>query len=101
MESERKVDEDNIQKFLAENRDRNTTEYLEMEVSDGEEMVGIIRKTVAKFNLVIVGRREGILKSEMMFGMSEWNEFPELGVFGDMLASMDFDCNISTLVVQQ
>lgn len=101
MESERKVDEETIQKFLTENKDRDTTEYMEMEVSDGEEMVGIIRKTVAKFNLVLVGRREGVLKSEMMLGMSEWNEFPELGVFGDMLASTDSDCHVSTLVVQQ
>jgi hypothetical protein len=34
-------------------------------------------------------------------GLTEWNEFPELGFLGDVLASSDSQCQVSVLVVQQ
>jgi hypothetical protein len=37
----------------------------------------------------------------MFMGLTEWNEFPELGFLGDVLASSDSQCHVSVLVVQQ
>ncbi|KAJ6432447.1 hypothetical protein OIU84_019646 [Salix udensis] len=40
-------------------------------------------------------------KSPLFTGLEEWNECPELGVIGDMLASPDFECAASVLVIHQ
>lgn len=49
-------------------------------------------------DLCIVGRYHEP-DSEILAGINEWSEFPELGIIGDMLATPDFQ--FSVLVVQQ
>ncbi|PPR89892.1 hypothetical protein GOBAR_AA30797 [Gossypium barbadense] len=58
-------------------------------------------KTVADdYDLIIVSRRYGVESIQSM-GLSEWSEFPELGIVRDLFASTDIDSRVSVLVVQQ
>ncbi|XP_023550239.1 cation/H(+) antiporter 4-like [Cucurbita pepo subsp. pepo] len=74
--------------------------YVEMQADEGSNTAAIIRSIGDSYDLVIVGRRGGV-ESPQTSGLMEWNEFPELGIIGDMLASADFHCKASTLVIQQ
>lgn len=75
--------------------------YIEKEVNDdGPETTVIIRSMVNEFDLILVGRRYN-LESQQTSGLKEWSEFPELGIPGDLLASVEFSGRCSTLVVQQ
>ncbi|KAK9229019.1 hypothetical protein WN944_021976 [Citrus x changshan-huyou] len=75
--------------------------YIEKEVNDdGPETTVIIRSMVNEFDLILVGRRYN-LESQQTSGLKEWSEFPELGILGDLLASVEFSGRCSTLVVQQ
>ncbi|KAL4385683.1 hypothetical protein GQ457_15G028140 [Hibiscus cannabinus] len=72
-----------------------------VEVSNhGIQTSNIVRTLAADYDLIIVGRRHGVDSVQTM-GLSDWSEFPELGVIGDLLASPDLDGSISILVVQQ
>ncbi|KAK8615337.1 hypothetical protein V6N13_069112 [Hibiscus sabdariffa] len=72
-----------------------------VEVSNhGIQTSKIVRTLAADYDLIIVGRRHGVDSVQTM-GLSDWSEFPELGVIGDLLASPDLDGSISILVVQQ
>uniref|UniRef100_A0A0E0RCR6 Uncharacterized protein n=1 Tax=Oryza rufipogon TaxID=4529 RepID=A0A0E0RCR6_ORYRU len=82
--------------------------YVEKTVEDGEGTASVVRAMSDKFDLLVVGRREGggdgaegSSAAALTSGLSEWSEFPELGVLGDMLASADFAAKVSILVVQQ
>ncbi|GAV58661.1 Usp domain-containing protein/Na_H_Exchanger domain-containing protein [Cephalotus follicularis] len=70
--------------------------------SDSVEMVSVIRSLSLEdnYDLILVGRHHGST-SRLFIGLTEWNEFPELGYIGDMLVSSDSDCKVSVLVVQQ
>ncbi|KAK1577700.1 hypothetical protein Q3G72_024055 [Acer saccharum] len=74
--------------------------YMHKEVADGHETAMIIRSLVNNFNLIIVGRRDK-LESQQTSGLIEWSEFPELGVLGDLFASVDYSGRCSVFVVQQ
>uniref|UniRef100_A0A0E0J5Z4 Uncharacterized protein n=1 Tax=Oryza nivara TaxID=4536 RepID=A0A0E0J5Z4_ORYNI len=82
--------------------------YVEKTVEDGEGTASVVRAMSDKFDLLVVGRREGggdgaegSSAAALTSGLSEWSECPELGVLGDMLASADFAAKVSILVVQQ
>ncbi|KAI9159787.1 hypothetical protein LWI28_001913 [Acer negundo] len=74
--------------------------YMHKEVADGHETTMIIRSMVNNFKLIIVGRRDK-LESQQTSGLIGWSEFPELGVLGDLFASVDYSGRCSVLVVQQ
>ncbi|URD74978.1 hypothetical protein MUK42_09124 [Musa troglodytarum] len=97
---EERIDDRVLMHFQRERVDGKRVVYREEVVKDGEATVAVIRKTSHQFSLLIVGRRQGE-ESPVTAGMSMWNEYPELGVIGDMLASTDFGGQASTLVVQQ
>ncbi|PON96880.1 DNA-directed DNA polymerase [Trema orientale] len=70
-------------------------------VSDGSEMAMIISSLVDEYDLIIAGRSHSI-GSHQISGLDlGWTKFPELGVVGDMLASMDIYGRASALVIQQ
>jgi hypothetical protein len=99
-----KIDEEMIDEFVKDSVDDHRVVYREELVSSGEELVGVIRETNSLFSLLIVGKRETQNQSKepsLMAGLSEWSEHPELGIIGDLLASTDFGCMVSTLVIQQ
>ncbi|CAH9059902.1 unnamed protein product [Cuscuta epithymum] len=74
--------------------------YREERVTDGAESALIIHAMESVFDLIMVGRRH---KDDMpqLSGLTEWNDFPELGPIGDMLAAADISSPVSVLVVQQ
>ncbi|KAJ7982296.1 Cation/H(+) antiporter like [Quillaja saponaria] len=73
--------------------------YREMAAESGPQ-TNILRAMVDAYDYIIVGRRHGI-NSPHTIGLTEWTEFSELGVIGDLLASSDFKGRASILVVQQ
>lgn len=75
--------------------------FLEEMSEDGPQTALRLRKMVNEFDLMIVGRRKGLESSPQISGLSEWNEFPELGVLGDLIASLDINTRTSVLVIQQ
>ncbi|GAV75025.1 Na_H_Exchanger domain-containing protein [Cephalotus follicularis] len=74
--------------------------YVEKHVNDGAETVAALRDVGDMYSLFIVGKG-GRGYSPITIGMSDWEECPELGAIGDLLASTDFDVNGSLLVIQQ
>ncbi|TQD78800.1 hypothetical protein C1H46_035644 [Malus baccata] len=74
--------------------------YKEERVKDSVDMINVIRSMQNFYDLIVVGRRHDC-DSPLFMGLKEWNEFPELGFIGDMLASSDSNCEVSVLVVQQ
>ncbi|XP_077220708.1 cation/H(+) antiporter 15-like isoform X2 [Tasmannia lanceolata] len=92
-------------KLLEEFRYRNAANervvYREEVVQDGPEMVTVMRSMGNGYDLMMTGRKQSS-KSELLNGLSEFSESPELGVVGDILASPDFlGGMVSVLVVQQ
>lgn len=76
--------------------------FIEKFVSSGDQTVEALREIgeTMDFSLLIVGKgSQG--RSEMTTGLSDWEECPELGTVGDLLASADFDLKCSILVIQQ
>ncbi|KAK9002607.1 hypothetical protein V6N11_025277 [Hibiscus sabdariffa] len=74
--------------------------YKQVISNNGKQTANIIRSITDDYDLVIVGRRCGV-DSVQTAGLSEWSEYPELGVIGDLLTSMVLDSRVSVLVVQQ
>ncbi|MBA0609822.1 hypothetical protein Godav_010757 [Gossypium davidsonii] len=74
--------------------------YVEEVSNCGAQTIKLIRSIANGYDLMIVGRRYGV-ESILLTGLSEWSEFPDLGVVGDLFASMDLDSRVSVLVVQQ
>ncbi|CAK7344684.1 unnamed protein product [Dovyalis caffra] len=74
--------------------------YMEERVSDGLETSRKIRSLLAKFDLFIVGRRKYMVTPQTA-GLDDMIDYPELGVIGSLLASMDTTERYSVLVVQQ
>ena len=74
--------------------------YIEKQVESGEETTKVLREMADLYSLFIVGKG-GRGHSPLTTGMSDWEECPELGTVGDLLASSDFDVSGSVLVVQQ
>ncbi|KAK1312359.1 Cation/H(+) antiporter 15 [Acorus calamus] len=103
---EARIDAETLAEFRLAHDDNERVEYTEAEVRDGEATLAAMRAMGEKglvFDLVMVGRRRG-QESTPTAGLSVWSEYPELGVFGDALASVDFGRSgivSSILVVQQ
>ena len=99
-------DEEVLHQFWTRHRDNDRVVYVEKTVEDAEGTASVVRSMSEKFDLLIVGRRGGDDKdlegsAALTSGLSDWSEFPELGVLGDMLASAEFASRVSILVIQQ
>ncbi|KAL6340449.1 hypothetical protein AAG906_006113 [Vitis piasezkii] len=97
---ENENEEDNA--FLANFYNRYVTSgrvgYVEKYVDNGEQTVNALRQMGDMYSLFIVGKG-GRGQCPITIGMSDWEECPELGTVGDLLASADFDGSV--LVIQQ
>lgn len=62
--------------------------------------VAEIKSMENNYELAMVGKNHDNL-SPIRSGLAFWNEFRELGMIGDVLASADFMGNTTILVVQQ
>ncbi|KAK4479969.1 hypothetical protein RD792_013023 [Penstemon davidsonii] len=74
--------------------------YVEKHVENGSETASALRDMADMYSMFIVGKG-GRGNSALTTGMSDWEECPELGKVGDLLASSDFDLSGSVLVIQQ
>lgn len=74
--------------------------YVEKFVNDGAQTVESLKEIGDMYSLFVVGKG-GRGNSSLTIGMSDWEECPELGTVGDVLASSDFDIHGSVLVIQQ
>ncbi|GAB4860255.1 hypothetical protein Ancab_011736 [Ancistrocladus abbreviatus] len=100
-ERERKLDDGAVTSFWVKNESNKRVVYKEVVVSDGVDTISAIQAVDdGSYDLWIVGRGNGV-NPLLLNGLSNWNENPELGVIGDVLASMDFSPTASVLVVQQ
>ncbi|KAL5580618.1 hypothetical protein UlMin_013060 [Ulmus minor] len=95
------LDLDLLDKFKAVVKlNKRKSGYKEKSVKNGVEMINVIRSMESSYDLILVGRRHSN-ESPLFTGLTDWNEYPELGFIGDMLASADTNCHVSLLVVQQ
>lgn len=74
--------------------------YVEKHVNNGSETVKALREIGNMYSLFLVGKGKWG-HSPMTTGMSDWEECPELGVVGDVLASPEFNIGGSVLIIQQ
>ncbi|CAA6656915.1 unnamed protein product [Spirodela intermedia] len=98
--AEEDLDDEMVSEFRMSTIQNHRVTYREEVVKDGQGTIGVIRSSSSYFSLLVVGLRKG-KKSPLTEGLSLWSEYPELGALGDVLASTDFGCTVSTLVVQQ
>lgn len=90
--------------FLEEFYNRYVTSgqvaYMEKHMKDGAQTAAALRDLVDMYQLFIVGNG-GRRNTTITTGISDWEECPELGNVGDLLASSEFDSSCSVLVIQQ
>ncbi|XP_061944947.1 cation/H(+) antiporter 15-like [Populus nigra] len=94
------LDDDIITEFKAASAGKKRHSYITEFVKDSVELITVIRSVQNSYDLILVGRHHRSF-SPIFMGLTEWNEFPELGFLGDVLASSDSQCQVSVLVVQQ
>ncbi|CAM8955403.1 unnamed protein product [Rhodiola kirilowii] len=98
---QRKMESEYVNMVRRENSRNERFAYFEEEIADGVGLAGVMREILAEdsFDLILVGKHHP--ESEILTGLEDWSECPELGVVGDMVTSMDFGSTASVLVVQQ
>lgn len=74
--------------------------FVEKYVSNGLETVAALREIADMYSLFVVGKG-GRGNSPLTTGMSDWEECPELGLVGDLLASSEMNIGGSILVIQR
>lgn len=74
--------------------------YVEKFVNNGAQTVEALKEIGDMYSLFIVGKG-GRGHCSLTIGMSDWEECPELGTVGDVLASSELDIHGSVLVIQQ
>ncbi|XAR60792.1 hypothetical protein NMG60_11034305 [Bertholletia excelsa] len=100
LTQETEQDLDLINEFRAASAKNACCIYREEVVSDGVGVASVVKELENSFELILAGRRHDG-HAQLLAGLSDWNEFPELGYIGDMLVSSDSSCTASVLVVQQ
>uniref|UniRef100_A0A7N1A2A7 Cation/H+ exchanger domain-containing protein n=1 Tax=Kalanchoe fedtschenkoi TaxID=63787 RepID=A0A7N1A2A7_KALFE len=74
--------------------------FVEKYVNHGADTVSVLKDMGDMYSLFIVGKG-GRDDCPMTTGLSDWEECPELGKIGDLLASSDLYAAGSILVIQQ
>ncbi|TKY59981.1 Cation/H(+) antiporter 4 [Spatholobus suberectus] len=74
--------------------------YHKVIVNRGPETSTVLCRIINEHDFFLVGRRHD-LDSPQTEGLTDWSEFSELGVIGDLLASSDLETRACVLVVQQ
>ncbi|CAK9164137.1 unnamed protein product [Ilex paraguariensis] len=97
-ETRKNLDSELINQFRANAIGKERITYKEEAVKDAVGTTRLLRSLENSCDLLMVGRYHEP-ESPLMLGLIDWNECPELGVIGDMLATSDF--LFSVLVVQQ
>lgn len=98
-QSESSMEMEMVNQFRAKTMGNERVMYREEVVKDAigtTRVIGTVKDSDC--DLCIVGRYHDP-ESEILAGINDWSECPELGIIGDMLATPDFHCSV--LVVQQ
>ncbi|KAK1261563.1 Cation/H(+) antiporter 1 [Acorus gramineus] len=99
-EKEAQADEEFLSRFYDRHVATGMVSYVEKFVENGADTVTALSAMEGMYTLYLVGKGgRGI--SPLTMGMSEWEDCPELGSIGDLLASSDFTTTGSVLVIQQ
>lgn len=99
-ERERSLDEAAVNDIRGRYMGNSSVVYTAEFVKNGEEMMEVLRSKIGVFDLCVVGIGKDA-GSKLMSGLTDWNEYPELGPLGDVLVSSDFASTVSVLVLQQ
>lgn len=75
--------------------------YVERLVESSEELIRTLSSMEGMYSLYIMGKLIRGRAQQLTVGLSDWEEYPELGAIGDLLVSSDFMLNGSVLVIQQ
>ncbi|WCJ19968.1 Cation/hydrogen exchanger family protein [Euphorbia peplus] len=94
------LDSESLRKLKEEMHEYRNVSLVEEIVRDGSDTAGLVCSAIGKNDLIMVGRKHHT-KKDLISGLSQWTEFPELGVLGDILASSDSTSAVSVLVIQQ
>lgn len=94
------LDREILRELKTLSREQNNIVYKEKLSSDGGETALIVNSMADSFDLILVGRRHRE-DSPLLVGLWQWNDIPELGPIGDILASAEISRPASVLVVQQ
>ncbi|KAK7331460.1 hypothetical protein VNO77_25685 [Canavalia gladiata] len=86
--------------MLQDMKHAHNVKYEEIIAKDGSHTADFLVDVANKHDFFIVGRRHEI-HTPQTNGLTNWSEFPELGVIGDFLVSPDLGSRASILVVQQ
>ncbi|XP_073153641.1 cation/H(+) antiporter 14-like [Henckelia pumila] len=97
-ETDKSMDTHMVNQFRARTIGNQRVVYREELAKDAIGTTRVIRSIEDGCDLFIVGRYHEA-DSPLLFGLTEWSEYPELGLIGDMLATSDF--RFSVLVMQQ
>ncbi|XP_058005163.1 cation/H(+) antiporter 1 isoform X2 [Hevea brasiliensis] len=99
-EVENAIDNVSMEDFCKRYVSSGKVRYLEKHVNNGLETLEVLNEIKEMYSLIIIGKgARGY--SPMTTGLSDWEECPELGTVGDLLASSEFNISGSILVIQQ
>ncbi|KAL4311942.1 hypothetical protein GQ457_01G047110 [Hibiscus cannabinus] len=93
------TDDDYINEFRLQTANEELIIYEEKSLHDARELIVTLKEMENKFELFVVGRRDGI-DSPIMTELTDSVSCPELGVVGDLLA-ISGSATSSILVVKQ
>ncbi|KAE8709072.1 Detected protein of unknown function [Hibiscus syriacus] len=93
------IDDDYINEFRLQTANEELIVYEEKTLHDGEELVVTLKEMENKFELFIIGRRDGI-DTPMVIELFDRINCPELGIVGDLLATSD-SATSNVLVLKQ
>ncbi|GMJ16151.1 cation/H+ exchanger 23 [Hibiscus trionum] len=99
-EKEKLLDDDYINEFRFRTMHNQSITYMEKPVNGGDQIVSTITSAHNDYDLYIVGRGYD-RQSPLTSGLSDWSEYPEIGLIGDTLISVDSLMSASVLVMQQ
>lgn len=99
-ENDLELDEQFFAQFYQSHVASGRVGYMEKYAIDGADTLAALRTLEELYTLFVVGRGESC-RSALTAGMSHWEEHPELGPIGDVLAASDFSQTSSTLIIHQ
>ncbi|KAJ3672364.1 hypothetical protein LUZ60_007085 [Juncus effusus] len=99
-DTEAEADDEFISNYKKSYVETGIVMFEERYVRNGSETVTALSSMAGLYSLFIVGKGRSN-PSPLMSGISDWEECPELGPIGDLLASEDFMDSGSVLIIHQ
>ncbi|XVE99825.1 hypothetical protein REPUB_Repub03eG0234900 [Reevesia pubescens] len=97
FEIERELDDALFRHFKAMNISNARVVCHELVAHDSEEVMNALRSLTNTYDLIVVGKRQGIAEFEER--LISWAQYQELGVIGDAIAAPDFYGGMMSVLV--